>query len=114
MDDERIDFASLDPSRDERRWEWTMNSLVAQALVERRQRHCISHQSLRWARPVLAAAAMLSLVAWTAGFWAKGNPAAVPAQSLPTALTLANWAANNQIPETSVLLQTLGGHDGNQ
>jgi hypothetical protein len=57
---------------------------------------------------------MLSLVAWTAGFWAKGKVAVVPAQSLPAALTLANWAANNQIPESSDLLQTLGGHDGNQ
>jgi hypothetical protein len=114
MDDERIDFALLDPSRDERRWERTVNSLVAQALVERRQRLCISHQSLRWARPVLAAAAMLSLVAWTAGYWAKGNVAVVPAQSRSAALTLASWAANNQIPETSDLLQTLGGNDGNQ
>jgi hypothetical protein len=113
MDDERIDFATLDPSRDEPRWERTVNYLVAQALAERRQRLSVAHQTILWARPALAAAAMLSLVAWTAGFWAKGNVASVSAQPLPTALTLANWAANNHIPETSDLLQTLGGHDGN-
>jgi hypothetical protein len=109
MVDERIDFSALDPSRNELRWERTIHALVDKAMAERRKRLSVEQELLRWARPVLAVAACLSIMAWTAGFLTASNLASSAAQ-VPPALTLANWAANNQIPEPSDLFGTLGGN----
>jgi hypothetical protein len=110
MEDERIDFSALDPSRNELGWKRTIDALACKALAERRKRLSIERQLLRWARPVLAAAAALSIVAWTAGFLAVNRSNNVSSVRPPPALTLANWAANNQIPEPSDLFGTLGGN----
>ena len=108
--DDRIDFSALDPSRDELRWARTVDGIVGKALAERRKRLSVEQQLLRWARPVLAVAAGLSIVAWTAGFLASGRSDQVSSVQHPPALTLASWAANNQIPEPSDLFGTLGGN----
>jgi len=108
--DERIDFSTLDPSRHELRWKRTVDGLVGQALAERHKRLSIERQLLRWARPVLAVAAGLCIVAWTAGFLVTGSSDQVSSVQHVPALTLANWAANNQIPEPSDLFGTLGGN----
>ena len=110
MEDERIDFSALDPSRNELRWQRAVEMLVGQALAERRRRLSIEQQLLRWARPVLAVAAGLGIVAWTAGLLSANSSQQVSSVQQPPALTLANWAANNQIPEPSDLLGTLGGN----
>jgi hypothetical protein len=110
MEDERINFSALDPSRNELRWQRTVGMLVGQALAERRKRLSIEQQLLRWARPVLAVAAGLCLVAWTAGLLSTSSAQRVSSVQQSPALTLANWAANNQIPEPSDLLRTLGGN----
>jgi hypothetical protein len=110
--EDRIDFSALDPSRNELRWTRTVEALVGKALVERRKRLSIEQQLLRWARPVLAVAAGLSFVAWTAGYFAANRSLQVSTVRNPPALTLANWAANNQIPEPSDLFGTLGGNLG--
>jgi hypothetical protein len=109
MDNERIDFSPLDPSRDELRWSRTIDSLVARAVSERRARLSVERQLLRWARPVLAMAAGLCIAAWTAGLIAGDRQAQV-ATVAPPALTLANWAANNEIPDPSDLVATLRGN----
>ena len=108
--EDRIDFSALDPSRNPLRWARTVDALVGKALFERRKRLSVEQQLLRWARPVLAVAAGLSFVAWTASYLAsnRAHPIAA-AENLP-ALNLANWAANNQIPEPSDLFGTLGGN----
>jgi hypothetical protein len=108
--DNRIDFSALDPSRDELRWARTVDGIVGKALAERLQRLSVEQQLLRWARPVLAVAAGLCLVAWTAGLLASGRSDRVTVVQRSPALTLANWAANNQIPEPSDLWGTLGGN----
>jgi hypothetical protein len=113
MDDrqnDRIDFSALDPRRNELRWARTVHGIVGKALAERRKRLSIEQQLLRWARPVLAVAAGLSVVAWTAGFLAAGRSELGSAGQRSPALTLANWAANNQVPEPSDLVGTLGGN----
>lgn len=110
MEDERINFSALDPSRNELRWQRTVDMLVDQALAERRKRLSIEQQLLRWARPVLAVAAGLCIVAWTASLLSTSSSRQVSSEQQPRALTLANWAANNQIPEPSDLLRTLGGN----
>jgi len=105
-----IDFAALDPSRNELRWTRTMDALVGKALAERRKRLSIEQQLLRWARPVLAVAAGLSFVSWTAGYLTANRAHRISTVENPAALNLAHWAANNQIPEPSDLYGTLGGN----
>lgn len=107
---ERIDFSALDPCRDELQWKRTVDGLVGKALAERRSRLSIEQQLLHWARPVLAVAAGLSLLAWSASLFRDSSSPQASAVRHPPALTLANWAANNQIPEPSDLLGTLGGN----
>ncbi len=107
--DERIDFSALDPSRDELHWTRTLDGLVGKALAERRKRLSIERQLLRWARPALAVAASLGIVAWTAGLLAANRSGRVSTVQHPAALTLANWAANNQIPQPNDLWGALGG-----
>jgi len=107
---DRIDFSVLDPRRNELRWARTVDGLVGKALADRRKRLSIEQQLLRWARPVLAVAAGLGIVAWTAGLLAMGASEQISATRHAPALTLANWAANNQIPEPSDLVGTLGGN----
>jgi hypothetical protein len=107
---ERIDFSALDPCRDELQWKRTVDGLVGKALAERRSRLSIEQQLLHWARPVLAVAAGLCLLTWTASLLTTGRSSQTLSFEHPPALTLANWAANNQIPEPSDLLETLGGN----
>lgn len=119
MEDDRpevgIDFSVLDPSRNGIRWTRTVDALVSRALADRRKRLSVEQQLLRWARPVLAVAAGLSFMAWTASYLVSNRSSAnrsseVMAVQNPPALTLANWAANNRIPEPSDLFGTLGGN----
>jgi len=108
--EDRIDFSTLDPSRNELRWTRTVDALVGRALADRHKRLSVEQQLLRWARPVLAVAAGLSFVAWTASYLASNRAQQVSTVQNPPALNLANWAANNQIPEPSDLFGTLGGN----
>lgn len=109
MDDERINFAAIDPSRNELRWERIVDSLAVKAARDRRKRLSVQWQLLGWARPVLAVAAGLCILAWTTSLLiAKRGPDTASAQDSP-ALTLAQWAANNQIPEPHLVLGVLGG-----
>ncbi len=107
MQDEPIDFSALDPSRDELRWRRTVEGVVARALDERRRRQAVERELLRWARPVLAAAACLCLLVWTALFIAA--PTQQESGASPASLTLASWAADHHMPEPGDLL-TLGGN----
>jgi hypothetical protein len=109
MDHERIDFSSLDPSRDELTWTRSIDALVTRALADRHKRLSVEEQLLRWARPVLAVAAGLCIVAWTAGYFSPSTKMASSAQR-SAAITLASWAANNQIPEPSDVLGLLENH----
>jgi hypothetical protein len=109
MDHERIDFTALDPRGDEPRWARSIDVLVTRALAERRHRLSIEQQLLRWARPVLAVAAGLSIVAWSAGYFSLAKRS-TSLPHPPAAITLASWAANNEIPEPSDVLGVLGNN----
>ena len=104
-----IDFSALDPSRHQVRWERTIQNLAARAWAERQRRTSIEHQLLSWAGPVLAVAAVLCLMLWSAGYLVSARRVAAPSATAP-ALQLAAWAANDKIPETSELFGTLGGN----
>ncbi len=107
--DERIDFSAIDPSQNQLRWARTVDAVVARALSERRKRLSIERQLLRWARPVLVMAAGLCILTWTADLINPNRSSKTTAQQ-PAWLTLAGWAANNQIPEPSDLVGTLRGN----
>jgi hypothetical protein len=105
---EPIDFSALDPSRNQLRWERTINRLAAQASAECRKRLTVQHQLLRWGRPVLAAAAALCLLVWGADYFAsRHRPASLADQDRIPALSISTWAANHEIPDPSQLLGTL-------
>jgi hypothetical protein len=104
-----IDFSALDPTRNQLRWERTIQDLATRAHAERRKRASIEYQLLSWAAPVLAVAAGLCLVVWGAGYFVSARRSAATPTSAP-ALQIATWAANDKIPETSELSGTLGGN----
>ena len=65
MNDERIDFSALDPTRDRARFDSTVKSISARAageLAARRARFSPVSELARWRRPVLAAAAVALLI----------------------------------------------------
>jgi len=65
MSDERIDFSSLDPSRDERRWLALADAAAERALSAHGLRATVSYKLVAWWRPALAAAAAgIALAAW--------------------------------------------------
>ena len=112
MHDERIDLSALDPARDDQHWNQLVESVVARSLAARQQPLTVGHQMLAWARPILAVAAALAL--------AFGIRELLPHQRVAhyrpvePAFVLANWAANNERPDTTRILQVLGGsHDRN-
>lgn len=105
MDDEPIDFAALDPSRDPARWPRLIDGIVARAVDERRARLSVQAQLLRWARPVLAMAAAACLLAW-AGIWLRRGSAVVQPHA-PAVSTVAKWAANHEVPAPGDLLAIL-------
>jgi hypothetical protein len=106
-----IDFSALDPARNRLRWERSIADLAARGYAERGRRYLLDRELLRWARPVLAVAAALCLIVWTAGYL-RSTRAVSSARSttLPPALTLAAWAATDHIPDSSELFGTLGGN----
>jgi hypothetical protein len=64
MNEERIDFSPLDPTRDRARFDSTVRSISARAagaLAARRARSNPVSELARWRRPVLAAAAVALL-----------------------------------------------------
>jgi len=106
-----IDFSELDPSRNELRWARSIDRLASRGFAERRKRISVEHQLLSWARPVLAVAAALCVMVWTAGYLVSARRTAmVSAPTTAPALQIATWAANNKMPETDDLAGTLGGN----
>ncbi|HQP35485.1 MAG TPA: hypothetical protein PLI95_09905 [Polyangiaceae bacterium] len=119
--DDRIDLSSLDPSRDADRWENIVQSIASRAAATRRRQMTIPYQLSRWALPVLAAAASLTLLIWTGallsggrnGATASNASSASPNASAP-AYELAQWAVQEELPSTERILEVLGGSHGSK
>ena len=107
MHDEKIDFSVLDPARDSHHWNRLVESVVARALARRPQPVTVSYQMLIWSRPVLAIAAALALVFGIRGLLPHERLG--HAYRTEPAYVLADWAANNEHPDTTKILQILGG-----
>jgi hypothetical protein len=112
MNDDRIDFSSLDPSRDLRRWDQLVVSLASRAIEARRRQFTISRQLVAWARPVLAIAATVALGIWAGALLNADRKEATTASSEDPVYTLAGWAIKEQVPSTTEILKVLGEQNG--
>jgi hypothetical protein len=111
MNDERIDLSSLDPSRDEARWNRRIELIAARAAAAGRRRLTVAQQLRTWMRPALAIAASVALVSWLGALASRpSEPTAITATEDP-ASTLARWAMSDERPSTSSILEVLGGTD---
>src|SRR4051812_16458548 len=93
MDDDKLDFSSLDPARDRERWQRRVDDVVARAQASR--------QSGRWARelsalarPALALAAAAALLVWSATWLAPGRRSASGTRVDP-AERLMEWSTSD-------------------
>jgi len=65
MDDGRIDFSALDPTRDQDRFDRLVGSIMEQSadgLASRRASTSPLMQLVNWKRPMLAAAAVIAMI----------------------------------------------------
>lgn len=110
MDDDRIDFSSLDPSRDALKWERLVRGVAARALAARPP--TVLDGVSRWARPALAMAAGLALLAWLPALSARPSPtpARTPAGRDAVA-SMADWAVRGD-PTAAALFDSLEATDG--
>jgi hypothetical protein len=93
-DDDRIDFAALDPARDRVRWERMMGDVATRALARRRRG--VGAQLGAWARPALALAACVALFVWGAVVVRGPRPGPV---STDAAYELVGWARADHVPD---------------
>jgi len=112
MNDEKIDLSVLDPSRDEERWERLVESVASRAWSARRRRLTVGNQLTAWARPGLAIAAAVAIAVWAGALTSAEKRAAATGSQAEPAFVLAGWAVSDQVPETSKILEVLGGSNG--
>jgi len=106
-DDDKLDLRALDPSRDRERWRQLTESVVQRAAARLRPVPSIPSQMVAWRMPVLAVAAALALMTWTAIAWSEtdAGPEAEPMY------LLSQWAARDELPaSTPQILEAFRGH----
>ena len=108
MHDSKIDLSALDPAQDTEHWHQLVESIAERAFARRKQRLTVGYQLMSWARPVLAAAAALTIVFGTKALLSHNEPSVTAKKHFETAYVLAKWASNDERPATSNILQVLG------
>jgi hypothetical protein len=110
MDTERVDLSPLDPMEDRVRYERLVRRILDAAdpeLVRRTREAGTLALVAGWARPALAAAAIIAALA-LGGLGAMHRQAAQPADSMADALGVpapaADWLANGREPTTDDLV----------
>jgi hypothetical protein len=109
MNDERIDLSSVDPSRDAQRWDQLVESVASRAWSARQRRFTVGYQLSAWARPGLAIAAAVALTIWAGALTGTGRDTQAAQNQQEPAFALSEWAANDEVPDTSKILTVLGG-----
>jgi hypothetical protein len=105
MNQERIDFTSLDPTRQRAKWDARIDFVVRSAVASHRKRTTVEGQLLLWARPMLAVAATVALVG-TIAVTVTERPKLVT-KSDP-AMEIITWAARDDIPSTEAVMTAFG------
>lgn len=121
MDRERLNLAALDPAADVERWEGIVGSIMERAEPELHRRRVASRSILHllagWARPALAAAAILAAIS-TALLTLDVAPPAQPLavqpgpgiiETLQIPEPVATWLTEERGPTVDDLLLALEG-----
>jgi hypothetical protein len=112
MDNEKIDLSSLDPSRDESRWNDLISAIARRAREARQRRLSVPYQLLAWARPAVAMAAAIALVVVVGASLSRYAAQTKSVNTVKPALMLTVWAATDVHPSTAAMLELLGGARG--
>jgi hypothetical protein len=105
MQSDRIDFSSLDPTRNGPRWEASVRSVSARALAGHRSP--VLWQVTAWARPALAMAVLAALVCWLPAF-ARTATGEASTASVDGARALSEWATSRPSTSSNEVLSSLG------
>jgi len=106
MNDDPIDFSTLDPSGNAEDWERMLLALATRGAG--RVPPPVLGDLVRCARAVLAAAAALAFLAWLPGLLSQRGERRDP----DPVLMLTQWAARDEVPPTAELFRVLGGGHG--
>jgi len=114
MNDDHIDFGSLDPLRDPERVERALRKIARRAaplLAARRTPRTAFQQVARWRRPMLAAAAVITIASVSAllrfgGSSAESAPPTV-AEVVGVPSTLAGWVRSDSLPTPGEIVVSL-------
>ena len=116
MDDDRIDFSALDPTRDQAHFDSLVNSIMERAadqLAERRASNSPILQLVQWRRPMLAAAAVIAMVSGGVLLQVRGSEVVEESTGIAEAIgvpdLLAQGIRNNELPTTAELFAAFQG-----
>ncbi|PKN55062.1 MAG: hypothetical protein CVU56_23340 [Deltaproteobacteria bacterium HGW-Deltaproteobacteria-14] len=104
-----VDLSPLDPTRDPQRWEALVARVVTRAVAHARRRLTIGAQLAAWARPALAVAAALALVAWAGA--AISSPSS-EATRLSRVQVVTDWAYEGAAPSAGQIIEVMGESNG--
>jgi hypothetical protein len=108
---ERIDFSSIDPKMNDRRWERMVDDVVRRAVAERKRKTTVLGQVTLWTRPAIAAAAAVALLCLAGiALTSSTNDGGDAASQAEPALAVSSWAAGEALPETRNILTILGDY----
>ena len=114
MHDSKLDLSSLDPSRNTERWDHLVESIAARAVARYEQRLTIGYQLWAWSRPVLAAAAIVTLIVGAKALLTHDGSSRTVLSEFRKVYVLAELSGNEEHPEPSNVLQVLGEPNVNE
>ncbi|MBI5548949.1 MAG: hypothetical protein HY901_34130 [Deltaproteobacteria bacterium] len=108
-DDRKLDLSALDPTGDELRFERLVRAVAARS-AQRRRPNAFSF-TLRWWRPALALAAVLTIGVWTPALLRSKASSSTSAFAEPRdpAAKLMSWASSGGPSSAAEVLDSLGG-----
>jgi hypothetical protein len=110
MDDDKLDFSALDPTRDSIGWERRIALVAARGVAARRSTLTVTGQLGAWRRPVLAVAAALAAASWLGVFAGERWDAAPPPESAE--VVWSRWALGEEVPQTTEIFAMVeASHD---
>lgn len=117
METERVDLSALDPTRDRIGYERLVRRILEAAAPELARRRATANplvQLAAWARPALAAAAVIALVALgtlavTTRYETVQDPAGSIADALGVPAPAADWLTEGRAPTTGDLVLAVEG-----
>ena len=106
MSNRPIDFSSIDPKRNEARWESMIHSVLERSKKTRNRSQFFGHL-VSWAKPAITAAAAVALFCLIGAVARHTDSPRQTSQSEP-ALMVASWAVGEEMPNTADILTVLG------